>query len=79
MAAILLHDVGHGPLSHALETAIFQDVPHEQLSLFLMQRLNEEFERQAGLGHCNVSRAPTAGRFSTSWSAASSTWTASTT
>ena len=43
LVAILLHDVGHGPLSHALETAIFQDVPHEQLSLFLMQRLNVEF------------------------------------
>jgi HD superfamily phosphohydrolase len=43
LVAILLHDVGHGPLSHALETAIFQDVPHEQLSLFLMQRLNDEF------------------------------------
>ncbi|AWM31974.1 HD domain-containing protein [Hymenobacter nivis] len=43
LAAILLHDIGHGPLSHALETAIFQDVPHEQLSLFLMQRLNETF------------------------------------
>ncbi len=41
--AILLHDVGHGPLSHALETSIFQDVPHEQLSLYLMQRLNEQF------------------------------------
>ena len=43
LAAILLHDVGHGPLSHALETAVFQDVPHEQLSLFIMQRLNTEF------------------------------------
>ena len=41
--AILLHDVGHGPLSHALETSIFQDVPHEQLSLFLMERLNAQF------------------------------------
>lgn len=41
--AILLHDIGHGPLSHALETAIFQDVPHEQLSLYLMERLNEQF------------------------------------
>ena len=41
--AILLHDIGHGPLSHALETSIFQDVPHEQLSLYLMQRLNEQF------------------------------------
>ncbi len=41
--AILLHDIGHGPLSHALETSIFQDVPHEQLSLFLMARLDEQF------------------------------------
>jgi HD superfamily phosphohydrolase len=41
--AILLHDIGHGPLSHALETSIFQDVPHEQLSLYLMERLNETF------------------------------------
>jgi len=40
--AILLHDIGHGPLSHALETSIFQDVPHEQLSLYLMERLNEQ-------------------------------------
>ena len=49
MAAILLHDVGHGPLSHALETAIFQDVPHEQLSLFLMERLNKEFHGKLDL------------------------------
>jgi HD superfamily phosphohydrolase len=49
LAAILLHDVGHGPLSHALETAIFQDVPHEQLSLYLMQRLNEEFKGKLDL------------------------------
>jgi len=47
--AILLHDVGHGPLSHALETAIFQDVPHEQLSLYLMERLNEQFEGRLSL------------------------------
>jgi HD superfamily phosphohydrolase len=47
--AILLHDIGHGPLSHALETSIFQDVPHEQLSLYLMQRLNEQFEGKLSL------------------------------
>ncbi|TDN39426.1 HD domain-containing protein [Hymenobacter sp. UV11] len=47
--AILLHDIGHGPLSHALETSIFQDVPHEQLSLFLMQRLNKEFDGKLSL------------------------------
>ena len=43
LMAILLHDIGHGPLSHALENSIFHDVPHEQLSLYLMQRLNAEF------------------------------------
>ena len=47
--AILLHDIGHGPLSHALETSIFQDVPHEQLSLYLMERLNEQFGGRLGL------------------------------
>jgi HD superfamily phosphohydrolase len=47
--AILLHDIGHGPLSHALETAIFQDVPHEQLSLYLMERLNEQFHGKLSL------------------------------
>jgi len=47
--AILLHDVGHGPLSHALETSIFQDVPHEQLSLYLMERLNAQFEGRLSL------------------------------
>lgn len=41
MIAILLHDIGHGPLSHALETAIFHEVPHEHLSLYLMHRLNK--------------------------------------
>lgn len=41
--AILLHDIGHGPFSHALETSILQDVPHEQLSLAFMNRLNFEF------------------------------------
>ncbi|AMM51520.1 phosphohydrolase [Rufibacter sp. DG15C] len=44
MAAILLHDVGHGPFSHALEHAIFDQVPHEQISLHIMQLLNEEFD-----------------------------------
>jgi HD superfamily phosphohydrolase len=44
MAAILLHDIGHGPFSHALEAAIFDQVPHEQISLHLMELLNQEFD-----------------------------------
>ena len=41
--AILLHDIGHGPFSHALEQELIPDVHHETLSLLLMQKLNEEF------------------------------------
>lgn len=43
-AAILLHDIGHGPFSHALEEAIVKGVHHEEISLLFMQRLNEEFD-----------------------------------
>ena len=38
--AILLHDIGHGPFSHALENSILQSVPHENISLAFMERLN---------------------------------------
>jgi len=41
--AILLHDIGHGPFSHALEESIIRGITHEELSLLLMQRLNMEF------------------------------------
>ncbi len=41
--AILLHDIGHGPFSHALEEELIRDVHHEKLSILLMQKLNEEF------------------------------------
>ncbi|MDA0939618.1 MAG: HD domain-containing protein [Bacteroidetes bacterium] len=40
--AILLHDVGHGPFSHALEHSIVQGVNHEDVSALIMGRLNEE-------------------------------------
>ncbi len=42
-AAILLHDIGHGPFSHALEQTIIPEIKHEELSLILMHRLNDEF------------------------------------
>ncbi|WP_406683865.1 HD domain-containing protein [Seonamhaeicola sp. MEBiC1930] len=41
--AILLHDIGHGPFSHAMEHSIVNNVSHEEISLFFMERLNKEF------------------------------------
>lgn len=41
--AILLHDIGHGPFSHALEHTFIANAHHEQVSLLLMQELNKEF------------------------------------
>ncbi len=41
--AILLHDIGHGPFSHAMEHSIVNGVSHEQISLLFMEYLNAEF------------------------------------
>ncbi len=41
--AILLHDIGHGPFSHAMEHSIVNGVTHEQISLLFMEKLNKEF------------------------------------
>jgi len=43
-AAILLHDVGHGPFSHALEGSLIKGAHHETLSLLMMQAMNEDFD-----------------------------------
>jgi len=42
--AILLHDIGHGPFSNALEQTIVEGISHEDISLVLMDRLNELFD-----------------------------------
>src|SRR5215468_7062243 len=44
--AILLHDIGHGPYSHALENELIKDVYHEALSILIMHMMNEEFNGQ---------------------------------
>jgi HD superfamily phosphohydrolase len=48
-ACILLHDIGHGPFSHALEHSLVNDISHEEISLLLMQNLNEAFENKLDL------------------------------
>jgi len=47
--AILLHDIGHGPYSHAMEHSIVEEVHHEQLSLLFMEQLNKEFDGKLAL------------------------------
>ena len=47
--AILLHDIGHGPFSHAMESSIVEDVHHEAISLLFMNRLNVEFDGKLAL------------------------------
>ena len=47
--AILLHDIGHGPFSHALENSVVEEVHHEELSLLFMEQLNTEFDGKLSL------------------------------
>ncbi len=49
LLAILLHDIGHGPFSHALEYSLLEGIPHEELSLLTIELLNEEFGGQLTL------------------------------
>ena len=47
--AILLHDIGHGPFSHALENSIVEEVHHEEISLLFMEELNRQFDSKLSL------------------------------
>jgi HD superfamily phosphohydrolase len=44
LICILLHDLGHGPFSHVLENTLVNNIHHEEISLLLMEKMNEEFE-----------------------------------
>lgn len=45
-AAILLHDIGHGPFSHVLENTIIKGISHEEISLMMMEQMNNDFNGQ---------------------------------
>jgi len=44
LIAILLHDIGHGPFSHALENSIVHDISHEDISILFLEKMNKEFK-----------------------------------
>ena len=48
-AAILMHDIGHGPFSHVLENTLIHDISHEDISLMMMEEINRHFNGQLNL------------------------------
>ena len=48
-AAILMHDIGHGPFSHVLENTLIHGVSHEDISLMMMDQINQEMNGQLNL------------------------------
>lgn len=49
LTAILLHDIGHGPFSHAMEESLISEINHEMLSQILMKDLNKQFDGKLDL------------------------------
>ena len=48
-AAILMHDIGHGPFSHVLENTLIKGISHEEISLMMMEEINRHFNGQLNL------------------------------
>ena len=48
-AAILMHDIGHGPFSHVLEHTLISGISHEDISLMMMEQMNHDLHGQLGL------------------------------
>lgn len=48
-AAILMHDIGHAPFSHVLEDTLIHGISHEEISLMMMQRINEDLRGELNL------------------------------
>lgn len=48
-AAILMHDIGHGPFSHVLENTLFKGISHEEISLMVMNAMNKEMNGELNL------------------------------
>ena len=48
-AAILMHDIGHGPFSHVLEHTLIKGISHEEISLMMMEQINRDLDNQLGL------------------------------
>jgi HD superfamily phosphohydrolase len=48
-AAILMHDIGHGPFSHVLENTLIHGISHEEISLMMMEKINNDFNGQLNL------------------------------
>ena len=48
-AAILMHDIGHGPFSHVLENTLIQGISHEEISLLMMEQINQDLGNNLNL------------------------------